>query len=723
MPTPLQIQQFKQKARAKGYTEAQISAEIARKSQEEARMVVSPRTTQAPAVPVTPAPVVPQRTVKGLIQNAGQELVDLTVGTARQVAGAGFEAARAVDIGVKSKQSKAKGAQLEKIGRQLKTEKDPVKKQKLIEQSRRISEELGQTSEGLSRAANTVNPMIDTSKVPQGAKAFVKETGKGILRNLANSVGLTQDAQGNPVFDLEVAIQSAYERPISTALVAKDVASGVRGAARPKATAVAPTKTGILEKTSSRFRRETLNPQVDASPFLAEEVAMLQKVQKDLGLKGSAQMQLEQLPAAFKKSDTQIRTLLKEAPAPKKGTLTSQLQKEITDANYGLEDRLFSKAVETEIKILEKLEGKPVSALYEQMGKYRQLLKSARRKQDAGTTLLPKEEARLAAFNALKETIDTVSPEVKVLNTLQNQMYQLSEGLKKSSEKQGIGVGPLRLPGEETQLIREGAATVLDKASQVGQGVGALRGKVPNVPAGAGVAMRAAEDLIPGGAPADVGQAPQEEVDQQVEDDYGFEDTQADESLTQQHPVFGSASKQDVLVHAFQSGASQQDLDELEAVYDRFSTQAGGVVSEDAQKAATELRKEYIAQTRENGYMDVVNAYRKVNSAKPTAAGDVSLIFAYMKMLDPGSTVREGEFANAEQTAGIPDRIVQQYNKALKGDRLGEKQRAEFKSAAKDVLDQSTEVQGQIDKIYTDLARRYGIDASLLGIGAIGIDD
>ena len=76
------------------------------------------------------------------------------------------------------------------------------------------------------------------------------------------------------------------------------------------------------------------------------------------------------------------------------------------------------------------------------------------------------------------------------------------------------------------------------------------------------------------------------------------------------------------------------------------------------------------------------NRIKKVGG-KGTAASDMSLIFNFMKMLDPGSTVREGEFASAEAATGVPGRVVNLYNRALEGTRLGPAQR-------KDFIDQAT---------------------------------
>lgn len=69
-------------------------------------------------------------------------------------------------------------------------------------------------------------------------------------------------------------------------------------------------------------------------------------------------------------------------------------------------------------------------------------------------------------------------------------------------------------------------------------------------------------------------------------------------------------------------------------------------------------------------------------SQSTEAFGDMALVFNFMKMLDPGSTVREGEFASATNTAGIDDKVLNWYNNALKGSRLNETQRAALRKQA-----------------------------------------
>jgi hypothetical protein len=97
------------------------------------------------------------------------------------------------------------------------------------------------------------------------------------------------------------------------------------------------------------------------------------------------------------------------------------------------------------------------------------------------------------------------------------------------------------------------------------------------------------------------------------------------------------------------------------------------------------VRKEFLGQAK--SYIEIGQAYKKIQeSAKtPSAAGDIALIFNYMKILDPGSVVREGEFATAQNAAGVPDRVRAQYNQIVTGQRLTEVQRTDFLNQAKNV--------------------------------------
>jgi hypothetical protein len=125
---------------------------------------------------------------------------------------------------------------------------------------------------------------------------------------------------------------------------------------------------------------------------------------------------------------------------------------------------------------------------------------------------------------------------------------------------------------------------------------------------------------------------------------------------------------------------------------------------EDEQK----LRKEF--ESNAKTHLDVRRGFQRVLASKDDAAGDISLIFGYMKMLDPGSVVREGEFATAQNAAGIPDMVRNMYNRALEGTRLNADQRTMFKGQAQSLYDASSKEYDAREKQFRDIATRYNVD-------------
>lgn len=102
-------------------------------------------------------------------------------------------------------------------------------------------------------------------------------------------------------------------------------------------------------------------------------------------------------------------------------------------------------------------------------------------------------------------------------------------------------------------------------------------------------------------------------------------------------------------------------------------------------------------------------ARRAAQGETISAQDDLALIFSYMKMLDPGSVVREGEFANAQNTAGIPERVTNAYNNALRGTRLSDNQRSEFFRSASGVMNAyQSDYESQANRM-RGLASEYGL--------------
>jgi len=125
---------------------------------------------------------------------------------------------------------------------------------------------------------------------------------------------------------------------------------------------------------------------------------------------------------------------------------------------------------------------------------------------------------------------------------------------------------------------------------------------------------------------------------------------------------------------------------------------------------ASTLRKEFLQQSKE--FTAVRNSFNRIQqSAKsPSAAGDLALIFNFMKMLDPESVVRESEFATAANAAGVPDRIRNTYNRIIRGERLATNQRADFVNRAQQLFAQQARSHMALVGQYKEKALGNGID-------------
>ena len=114
--------------------------------------------------------------------------------------------------------------------------------------------------------------------------------------------------------------------------------------------------------------------------------------------------------------------------------------------------------------------------------------------------------------------------------------------------------------------------------------------------------------------------------------------------------------------------------------------------------------------------IEVARALGRVVSSvqAPSAAGDMSLIFAYMKLLDPGSSVREGEQATARNTGSIPARLVAMYNNALEGTAFSPEVRADFADRTRKLVAGQRPLMNQQMDLFRRRATSQDLDPSLI---------
>lgn len=130
-------------------------------------------------------------------------------------------------------------------------------------------------------------------------------------------------------------------------------------------------------------------------------------------------------------------------------------------------------------------------------------------------------------------------------------------------------------------------------------------------------------------------------------------------------------------------------------------------------------RREY--EQHVTRYQTVRQAYQRIQLASQEAAraaasgqsqgpADIALITSYMKLLDPETGVRENEFANAQNSASIPENIRALYNQLLQGGRLTPAQRQSFVSSARSQYAPYEENFRAQNQRFSGIAQRAGLD-------------
>jgi hypothetical protein len=128
-------------------------------------------------------------------------------------------------------------------------------------------------------------------------------------------------------------------------------------------------------------------------------------------------------------------------------------------------------------------------------------------------------------------------------------------------------------------------------------------------------------------------------------------------------------------------------------------------------KTELETMKSYRGEDPVKTFQATRDAYEKVRTSAQlsTAQGDMGLIYGFMKMLDPTSVVREGEYATAENSGGIPDTVANWYNRAKDGQRLTPQQRQEFVAAAEAQYRNTEKNLQEVNARYKGLADQYEV--------------
>jgi hypothetical protein len=116
--------------------------------------------------------------------------------------------------------------------------------------------------------------------------------------------------------------------------------------------------------------------------------------------------------------------------------------------------------------------------------------------------------------------------------------------------------------------------------------------------------------------------------------------------------------------------------------------------------------------TASKDFIKVRDGFANIRTAakRGTGAGDIQLIYGYMKTQDPTSTVRETEFATAENSGGVSERVRNLFNKVQEGQLLTDKQRQEFLSLGEKNYQTALKQHQKTAEGYKKKAQRFGLN-------------
>lgn len=148
-----------------------------------------------------------------------------------------------------------------------------------------------------------------------------------------------------------------------------------------------------------------------------------------------------------------------------------------------------------------------------------------------------------------------------------------------------------------------------------------------------------------------------------------------------------------------------------------------GPSQQSPQASANTLRDEFNKQTEQ--VRTVASMYRNgvKGAASASGAGDMNLIYSFMKALDPGSSVKEGEYAQGENLTGAYGKFWQSYNKAKDGEKLLPEVRADILGQLKNIYTSHLPSYAATKQRYSDIATRQRVKPEDVVTDLPAVDD
>jgi hypothetical protein len=122
------------------------------------------------------------------------------------------------------------------------------------------------------------------------------------------------------------------------------------------------------------------------------------------------------------------------------------------------------------------------------------------------------------------------------------------------------------------------------------------------------------------------------------------------------------------------------------------------------------LSSKFKAEPIYKDFSDMKSSYGQVISAlgQGTPIGDVAGATKVMKLLDPGSVVRESELGIAMAAAGRMDRLQNYFNNMMTGQKLTPQQRDDFKALSNELYAAAGDAYNKKRDEYKEFGNAYG---------------
>jgi hypothetical protein len=125
------------------------------------------------------------------------------------------------------------------------------------------------------------------------------------------------------------------------------------------------------------------------------------------------------------------------------------------------------------------------------------------------------------------------------------------------------------------------------------------------------------------------------------------------------------------------------------------------------------LKKSFAAEPTYKAFNEMQAAYGQINDSLKAAspAGDLAAATKFMKLLDPGSVVRESELGMAMAASGMLDRATNYAKMRIDGTKLTETQRKDFKDLSESLFGTAVGAYNAKRGEFEEMGSAYGLDA------------